>query len=157
MLLLLLLLMLLQLLLILQLLLLFIMLLLLTVVGIRGEGNTFGWDMTDEMPFGVRTVNSDEPSPAIILVISGVDRAKMGVTKLGGWFARVCRGLVKSKRKSLLVFSMLLLFLDCLILIGLLPLLFGLNCFHQSIGLFRIFMHSLGYIFFRYIYVHVYI
>lgn len=58
------------------------MLLLLTVVGMRGDGNTFGWDITDDIPFGVRTVNSVEPSPAIILVISGVDKAKMGVCKV---------------------------------------------------------------------------
>lgn len=88
------------------------MLLLLTVVGMRGEGNTFGWDITDDMPFGVRTVNSDEPSPAIILVISGVDKANMGVTKLG-WLARACRGFVKSSENSLLVFSIFSFFLSC--------------------------------------------
>lgn len=81
------------------------MLLLLTVVGIRGEGKMFDCGMTDDMPFGVRTANS---SPDIILLISGVDRANIGVTRLGvGWPPRIWRGLVKSRDKSRFVFSIL--------------------------------------------------
>lgn len=52
----------------------------LTVVGIRGDGNTFDCDITDEIPFGVKTASS---SGQIILLISGVDRFNIGVTKLG--------------------------------------------------------------------------
>lgn len=58
-----------------------ILLQLLTVVGIRGDGKTVVWfGSTEEMAFGVRMANS---SPIIILLISGVDRFKIGVTKLG--------------------------------------------------------------------------
>jgi len=85
--------------------LLIILLLLLTVVGIKGDGKTFGCEITDDMPFGVRTASS---SVEIILFSSGVDRFSIGVTKLGGcWPPRGTRGFVKSSDRSRFVFSIL--------------------------------------------------
>lgn len=91
------------------------MILVFTVVGIKGEGKMlFACEITDEMPFGVRTASSSGWS-VMNLFSSGVDKLKMGVTRLGtGWPHLGILGLLKSKDKSRFVFSMLLM----LILLG---------------------------------------
>lgn len=75
------------------------------MVGINGDGKIFVCDITDDMPFGVRTASS---SSVIILLTSGVDKLKLGVTKMGAcWPPRGTRGFVKSSDRSIFVFSIL--------------------------------------------------